>query len=53
MQQNERIELIKAAVELTKITTANKVNECVAVAATFEIVYDLLKRKLLELPSND
>lgn len=52
MQQNDRIELIKAAVELTKVMTAHKVNDFPAVVASFELVYELLQLKL-EVASND
>jgi hypothetical protein len=46
MQQNERIELIKAAVELTKILTAYKVSTYKEAAMHFEFAYDLLQGML-------
>jgi hypothetical protein len=46
MQQNDRIELIKAAVELAKVFSANKVNNFEAVIASFELFYEYLQLKL-------
>jgi hypothetical protein len=52
MQQTERIELIKAAVELAKVSSAHKVNNIEAVIASFELFYDYLQLKL-EATSNE